>query len=136
MSESGEGKKKILVADDQTELRMVLSERLQRAGYDTLTAADGVEALEKAREGRPDLILLDVMMPRMNGFQVLERLKKDEALMDVPVIMLTGKKEDADIEKGISGYAEKYLIKPYAFDELLAEVQRSIAIRERKPDAE
>lgn len=132
MDESNKKQKKILVADDQPELRMVLAERLKRRGYDVEVAADGLEALEKAKEFKPDLVILDVMMPKMDGFKVLERFKKDEEMMDVPVIMLTGKKEVEDIQHGISAYAEKYFIKPYAFDELVAEVELSFAAREKK----
>jgi CheY-like chemotaxis protein len=87
---------------------------LALAGYDVLEAVDGVEALERGRRGAPDLILLDVMMPRMDGWQVLSELKSDEELSDIPVVMLTAKVQDQDQIRGWSAGAAEYITKPFS----------------------
>lgn len=122
-------RKRILIADDEEDLRSILQERLKAEGYEVETAGDGKNTLETAIVFKPDLILLDVMMPRMDGFNVLDRLKTSEDTMDIPVIMMTGKTGEEDIRKGISGYAEKYITKPFEWDYLIGEVRKSLDLR-------
>jgi len=121
--------KKILVADDEPDILTTLEDLLTQEGYVVLKAADGKKAVEEAKKMIPDLIVLDVMMPKMNGFEVLERLKKDEKTMDIPVIMLTVRSASKDVEQGIQLYAEKYVTKPFEPDMLLKEIAHSLSIR-------
>ncbi len=122
--------KKILIVDDEPDLCDVLSTLLKQEGYQTLIANDGKMALEAAKKSIPNLILMDVMMPRMNGFQALEKLKKEKLTMYIPVIMVTAKSDEKDIEEGISHFADKYITKPYDLKKLLNEVEKTLAISE------
>jgi DNA-binding response OmpR family regulator len=123
--------KRILVVDDEPHIVRTLEDLLMAEGYVVNKAADGKRALQEARAFLPDLIILDVMMPKMNGFEVLEHLKKDQRTMDIPVIMLTVKSATQDIEQGIKLYAEKYITKPFNPDQLLVEIEKSLALRYR-----
>ncbi|HCU38081.1 MAG TPA: two-component system response regulator [Armatimonadetes bacterium] len=116
--------KKILVVDDERHIVRLVEVNLTRAGYDVISAYDGVEALEKVAEDIPDMIVLDVMMPRMDGFEVLKNLQADPKYKDIPVIMLTAKAQDADIFKGWQSGVSSYLTKPFNPKELLVFVQR------------
>jgi len=116
--------KKILVVDDERHIVRLVEVNLSRAGYDVATAYDGVEALEKVEAEEPDMIVLDVMMPRMDGFEVLKRLQADPNTQDIPVIMLTAKAQDADIFRGWSSGVSSYLTKPFNPRELLTFVER------------
>ncbi len=116
--------KKILVVDDERHIVRLVEVNLSRAGYEVETAYDGVEALEKVKATDPDMIVLDVMMPRMDGFEVLKRLQADSETQDIPVIMLTAKAQDADIFRGWSSGVSSYLTKPFNPRELLTFVER------------
>ncbi len=116
--------KKILVVDDERHIVRLVEVNLTRAGYEIETAYDGVEALEKVKAEKPDMIVLDVMMPRMDGFEVLKRLQADASTQDIPVIMLTAKAQDADIFRGWSSGVSSYLTKPFNPRELLTFVER------------
>jgi two-component system, OmpR family, response regulator RpaB len=108
-------KKKILIVDDEAMIRRILSTRLMMVGYDVALAADGVEALEAFRKEAPDLIVLDVMMPKLNGLEVCEDLRK---VSDVPIIMLTALGDVADRIAGLQMGADDYLPKPFSPKEL------------------
>ncbi len=127
------GKKKILVVDDQKHIVRLVQITLEKAGYDVVTAYDGVEALEKVEQENPDMIVLDVMMPRMDGFEVLQRLQADPRYQHIPVIMLTAKAQDADIWKGWASGVSSYLVKPFNPRELLTFVQRIFQSMEEPP---
>jgi two-component system alkaline phosphatase synthesis response regulator PhoP len=116
--------RKILVVDDERHIVRLVEVNLTRAGYEVLTAYDGVEALEVVRKDKPDMIVLDVMMPRMDGFEVLRKLQADPETQNIPVIMLTAKAQDADIFKGWSSGVSSYLTKPFNPRELLTFVER------------
>jgi two-component system, OmpR family, alkaline phosphatase synthesis response regulator PhoP len=116
--------KKILVVDDERHIVRLVEVNLTRAGYEVATAYDGVEALEKVKKEEPDMVVLDVMMPRMDGFEVLKRLQADPDTQDIPVIMLTAKAQDADIFRGWSSGVSSYLTKPFNPRELLTFVER------------
>jgi two-component system alkaline phosphatase synthesis response regulator PhoP len=105
--------KKILVCDDEPYILMALTDAVEMEGYECVTAINGKEALEKARETRPDLIMLDIMMPFMDGFEVCRELKADAATRDIPVIMLTAKSQQVDIQKGKDAGADDYITKPF-----------------------
>ena len=116
--------KKILAVDDERHIVRLVEVNLQRAGYEVVTAYDGREALEKVKSENPDLIVLDVMMPYMDGFEVLKHLKADPETAEVPVIMLTAKAQDADVFRGWQSGVDCYLTKPFNPMELLTFVKR------------
>jgi len=105
--------KKILVCDDEPYILMALTDAVEMEGYECVTAINGREALEKARETLPDLIMLDIMMPFMDGFEVCRELKADASTRDIPVIMLTAKSQQVDIQKGKDAGADDYITKPF-----------------------
>jgi len=116
--------KKILAVDDERAIVRLVQVNLERQGYQVVTAFDGKEALEKVESERPDLIVLDVMMPYMDGFEVLQNLKKNPNTRDIPVIMLTAKAQDADVFRGWQSGVDCYLTKPFNPMELIAFVKR------------
>jgi two-component system alkaline phosphatase synthesis response regulator PhoP/two-component system response regulator VicR len=126
-------KRKILVVDDQKHIVRLVQVTLERAGYEVVCAYDGLEALEQVAKERPEMVVLDVMMPRMDGFEVLQRLQADPSLQTIPVIMLTAKAQDADIFKGWSQGVSSYLVKPFNPRELLTFVQRIFQSMDEPP---
>ncbi len=118
---------KILVVDDQPHIVRLIQLNLERENLAVVTAADGEEGLEQARAERPDLIILDVIMPKKDGFEVLRALKADPELRPIPVIMLTVKTQSADIVEGLREGAELYLPKPFHPKELVQLVKRVLA---------
>jgi len=116
--------KKILAVDDERHIVRLVEVNLQRAGYEVVTAYDGREALEKVKAENPDLVVLDVMMPYMDGFEVLKNLKADPVTAEIPVIMLTAKAQDADVFRGWQSGVDCYLTKPFNPMELLTFVKR------------
>lgn len=115
--------KKVLVADDKASSRELIRVVLERSGYDVSEASDGREALEQARQQQPDLILLDLQMPQMDGFGVLEELKKDAAFSGKPIVALTAYAMQGDREKALEAGFTSYVTKPVN----LAELRRHIA---------
>ena len=105
--------KKILVCDDEPYILMALTDAVEMEGYECVTAINGKEALQKAREALTDLIMLDIMMPFMDGFEVCRELKADATTRDIPVIMLTAKSQQIDIQKGKDAGADDYITKPF-----------------------
>lgn len=116
--------KKILAVDDEKHIVRLVQVNLERAGYTVVTAFDGKEALQKVAEENPDLVVLDVMMPYMDGFEVLQNLRRNPSTRDIPVIMLTAKAQDADVFKGWQSGVDCYLTKPFNPMELLSFVKR------------
>jgi DNA-binding response OmpR family regulator len=112
----------VLVVDDEPHLLRLVQFRLEREGYDVVTAADGQSALDSVYESRPDLCLLDVVMPRRSGWEVLQELRSDERSSDLKVIMLTARATDADIETGMRLGADDYLTKPFTSADLRSRV--------------
>ena len=121
--------KKILLVDDEETIRHPLAAMLTSQGYEVFQAEDGKKGLDEARKQKPDLMLLDVNMPKMNGFQLLQELKKDHKTADIPVFMLTSRSTAEDISTGIVGFAEKYIPKPFEFSHLLSEIQKTLSLR-------
>ena len=106
-------KAKILLADDEEDIKTVISLYLGAKGYEVVTAYDGLDAIEKAKTEKPDLILLDVMMPIMNGFEVCQKLKEDPETQDIPIIMLSAAAQSETITKSIELGAKDYIVKPF-----------------------
>lgn len=128
--------KKILACDDERHIVRLIQVNLERAGYAVVTAFDGAEALRKVEAERPDLIVLDVMMPKMDGFEVLKRLQANPETRDIPIIMLTAKAQDADVMRGWSSGASAYLTKPFNPLELLTFVKRVLTGADEDFDGE
>lgn len=122
--------KHILAADDEPNIRRLVEVNLNRAGYRVTLASDGLDALEKFGVERPDMVVLDWMMPRMDGYTVLRRLKSNPATADVPVLMLTAKAQDHDIFEGWRAGVDSYLTKPFNPAELLVWVRRVLDLTE------
>ncbi len=122
--------RKILTCDDEKHIVRLIQVNLERQGYEVITAFNGAECLEKVKEDRPDLIVLDVMMPEMTGFEVLDILKKDPETENIPVIMLTARAQDSDVLRGWQSGVECYLTKPFNPMELIAFVKRIFSMEE------
>ena len=116
--------KTVLIVEDETNIVDILSFNLEREGYDTIEAYDGETGLQLAREQDPDLILLDLMLPRMDGFEVCRRLRAEGCA--IPILMLTAREEEADKVLGLELGADDYITKPFAIRELLARVNANI----------
>lgn len=103
--------KTILLVDDDITLREMYEERLKAEGFTIESATDGEEALQKAKEAKPNVVLLDIMMPKINGLDVLKMLKSDDETKDIPVILLTALIQDVDKQKGLAYGADDYIVK-------------------------
>ncbi len=123
--------KKILVIEDMTDVRENIQELLEISGYNVVTAADGAEGVDKALDERPNLILCDVMMPRLDGFTVLNILSKRPETSDIPFVFLTAKTEKEDFRKGMELGADDYLTKPFTVEELLKVIETRLRKTER-----
>jgi DNA-binding response OmpR family regulator len=113
----------VLVADDDPDIRSLVTLRLEKSGYDVVAAGDGEQALAAALERAPDLALLDVMMPKLDGYEVTERLRQEEATRHLPVILLTARVQETDIARGVEAGADDYVKKPFSTSELRDRVQ-------------
>ena len=118
---------KILVCDDDELLTELLQFRLEAKGFDVVVASDGREALVSVKDSPPDAVVLDAMMPGLDGFEVLRRLREDTATRDIPVIMLTARKGERDIVEALRLGASDYLSKPFIPDELSARLVRLLS---------
>jgi two-component system phosphate regulon response regulator PhoB len=119
----------ILVADDEADVRDLVSYRLTRSGYEVIAARDGEQALRLAEEEQPDLAVLDVMMPKLDGYEVTSRLRSDGRLQRLPVILLTARAQEDDVSRGFEVGADDYLKKPFNPDELVARVRAVLGRR-------
>ena len=106
--------KRVLVVDDEPNILRTLTFVLKKEGYDVSSATNGEEAMAEVRSSKPDLIFLDIMMPKKNGYEVCQEIKGDSDLSDIHIIMLTAKGQDADREKGLSVGAEEFMTKPFS----------------------
>ncbi len=116
-------KQRVLIVDDEPSIAKILRKQLAVAGYEVAVAVHGEEGLAKVQEWQPALILLDVMLPKVNGYQVCATLKQDPQLQRIPIIMLTAKAQRQDQETGLQQGADAYLTKPFQLDELLMKVR-------------
>lgn len=119
--------KRILAVDDEADVVMIIRTALQTEGYEVATATNGPDALEEAKKNPPDLVILDVTMPGMDGFEVLRRLKAEEATAQVPVIMLTGVSERGMIKEALSSGVDYYVVKPFDFEDLMRKVEQALS---------
>jgi DNA-binding response OmpR family regulator len=114
---------KILIAEDERDIRDLICFTLQFAGYQVVAVSNGEEAIEKALSESPDLILMDVRMPRMTGYEACKRMKTEESIKNIPVIFLSAKGQDAEVKAGLDVGALEYIIKPFSPDQLTERVK-------------
>lgn len=114
---------KILIADDEPNILLSLEFLMQREGYQVLVARDGQQALDAILQQRPDLVLLDVMMPKKSGFDVLQAVREHDELAGLRILMLTAKGRDTDMAKGLALGADNYMTKPFSTRELVEKVR-------------
>ncbi len=118
---------RILIADDEPNIVVSLEYMLKREGYEALVARDGREALERIERDRPDLVLLDAMMPGMSGFDVCQAVRANEALVGTKILMLTAKGRETDLARGEGVGVDAYLTKPFSTKHLLKKIQELLA---------
>ncbi len=118
---------KILVAEDERDIRDLVAFTLRFAGYEVFTAANGEEAVQMAPNVSPDLVLMDVRMPRMTGYEACKIMKLNPDLRDIPVVFLSAKGQESEIQQGLDVGAEEYLLKPFAPDQLTSHVKSILA---------
>ncbi len=116
--------KKIIIAEDEKHIGKLLIFKLEKEGFTVIWKEDGKSALEAIKADKPDLVILDVMMPKLNGFEVLEAIKADETTKEIPVVMLTARGQESDIVNGIDSGAADYIVKPFRPAELLVRIKR------------
>jgi DNA-binding response OmpR family regulator len=116
----------VLIADDDADIRDLVAFKLEQAGLDVVAVGDGVAAIEAVRARRPKVVVLDVSMPGMSGLDVCRMLRADPATQNVPVIMLTAKVQERDVEGGFSAGADDYVTKPFSPRELVSRIQAMI----------
>lgn len=114
---------KILVADDERDIRELIGFTLRFAGFEVVLTADGFEAIDKASLEQPDLILLDVRMPKITGYEVCRQLKENPVTSSIPVVFLSAKGQEGEIKQGLASGAVEYIVKPFAPDELTNQVK-------------
>lgn len=120
-------KPRILIVDDEPNIVLALELLMKREGYEIRSVDDGEKAVEAAGEFRPDLILLDVMMPRMDGYEVCQRIRADPSLKDVFIVMLTAKGREVEREKGLALGADIYITKPFSTRDVVRRVKEALA---------
>ncbi len=120
------GRPLVLVADDDPDILSLVAFRLERSGYEVVVARDGEQAVAAALERTPDIALLDVMMPKLDGYEATHRLRGNDATRHMPVILLTARVQDADIARGLEAGADDYVKKPFSTQELRDRVQAAL----------
>ena len=123
---------KILIAEDDRDIRELIAISLRYAGYEVVSAADGQQAVDLTIEEKPDLIMLDVRMPRLTGFQALEQIKDQPEFEDVPVVILSAKGQENEIQSGLDLGASQYILKPFAPDELIEKIGQIVESTDKK----
>ena len=114
---------KVLVVDDEEYIQHILNFSFGAEGYDVVTAADGEEGIRKAKSEKPDIIVLDIMMPKMDGYEACKRLKTDPSTKSIPVILLTAKGREVDRKLGSQAGADDYVVKPFSPGRLIERVE-------------
>jgi DNA-binding response OmpR family regulator len=120
--------KKVLIADDEANIVISIEFLMKREGFNVFVARDGEEALAKVRSERPDLVLLDVMMPKKNGYEVCQAIKGDPEIAATRILMLTAKGRDTEVAKGLAIGADAYMTKPFATRDLVAKARELLGI--------
>ena len=116
----------VLVADDDPDILNLVTLRLERDGYEVVGATDGARALEQAFERPPDLALIDVSMPKLDGYEVAQRLRSRDATKTIPIILLTARAQDSDVARGVEAGADDYVKKPFSTTDLRSRVQAAL----------
>jgi DNA-binding response OmpR family regulator len=122
----------ILIAEDERDIRDLITFTLTYAGHRVIATSNGEEAYEKAKEILPDLILLDVRMPRMTGYEACEKIKSEEATKHIPVVFLSAKGQEAEVNTGLEMGAQEYILKPFAPDQLTERVNAILSESAKK----
>ena len=125
-----ESRPRVVIADDDPDIRRLVEMTVTNAGCDVTVASDGEEALERVRASKPDLVILDVLMPRMDGWEVARALKSDPATREVPVMFLTSRGQEHDVLEGFDSGAVDYMVKPFSPRELQVRVRAVLAKRQ------
>lgn len=120
---------RVLIVEDEPHIVLSLEYLLQREGYETVSAANGEEGLALARSARPDVVILDIMMPRRNGYEVCQAMKADPALARIPVVMLTAMAQEVEALKGLGLGASAYVVKPFGNAEILETIRAALGPR-------
>jgi len=123
---------KIVIAEDEPDIRDLITFTLRFAGFEVVAGSNGEEGVELAQREKPDLIIMDVRMPRMTGYEACRRIKSDPELQHIPFIFLSAKGQETEIQDGIEAGAEEYLLKPFAPDQLTERV-RSVLSKHKRP---
>ncbi len=118
---------KILIAEDERDIRDLIEFTLRYAGHEVVKASNGAEAVELAPQVRPDLIIMDVRMPRMTGYEACQALKKLDDVKDIPVVFLSAKGQQSEMDAGLEAGAYDYILKPFAPDQLIERVKEILA---------
>jgi two-component system, OmpR family, alkaline phosphatase synthesis response regulator PhoP len=129
MEEVMENKPKLLLVDDEPDLVQMVSLRLKAAGYEVTTALDGQQALDKVKESRPDLMILDLMLPKLDGYKVCRLLKFDERTKEIPILIFTARAQEQDVKLATECGADAYLTKPFEAKTLLGKLQELLAAK-------
>ena len=122
-------RKKILIIEDEPDAASLLKMHLEKNGYKAICALDGKEGFKKARTEQPDLILLDLMLPKVDGYWVCSMLKSDKRFADIPIIILTARSTDSDMAVSRECGADDYVVKPFEFKELLSKIEKALAAK-------
>lgn len=119
--------KKILIVDDEPNILMSLEYAFKKKGFEVFIARDGTEAIEISNREKPNLILLDIMMPEMDGYETLKQVKDNEDLAHTKIVFLSAKSKEKDIEKGLKMGADRYLTKPFSMKKVISEIEELLA---------
>ena len=114
---------KVLIAEDERDIRDLITFTLRFAGHDVVTAVNGEEAVEKTLKEKPDLVLMDVRMPRMTGYEACKKIKSEESIKDIPVVFLSAKGQESEVTAGLDAGAVEYILKPFSPDQLTERVR-------------
>ena len=126
-------KKKVLVIDDENDILLIIKSALHEEGYDVATANNGYDGLALAEDASPDLIILDIMMPEMDGFEVLQQLRENEKTARIPIVILTGMSSKDKIREALNKGIDYYIVKPFEYQDLVSKVKIAIDDAERQP---
>ena len=118
--------KKILIVDDEQDILDMIKLKLEAEGFDVVEASNGIDGLAAVQKEKPDLVLLDIMMPELNGYQVCRELKSNEKLKNIPVVMLTAKAQESDKFWGLETGADDYVTKPFEFSSLIQTIKKHL----------
>lgn len=113
---------KVLIAEDERDIRELITFTLRYHGHEVMAASNGEEALELALKEHPDLVLLDIRMPRMNGYEVCRSIKKNEVTKHIPIVFISAKGQEAEVKQGLDAGATDYILKPFSPDQLVERV--------------